>query len=543
MRTASLLSLFSGLVLVPAARAQLACEATHVPSPNPQQFDRFGRAVAIHGDQVFIGAPDTEATTGSDVGAVHVLEPVSGGGWTIVQELRPSDLEAGGFFGHALALSGETLLVGAPDMCSVHVCGTGDGEPGAVYAFERVGGVWQEVQKILSPAPGQDGFGFSVAVQGDTALVGSPRTDIDEGEARILLRAGGTWTVQPPLPKAGPYFWYVGMRVALAGDHAVVVGYDDHNGLMFYQGVCLFYERVAGSWTQVDSYYAGSDDYCFGSGLALSPDFAVVGARCAEANDLYAAGRAFTFERDSEGWQLVQTLDPPSPTYSGRFGASAALLGDTVLIGESKADDAATDAGAVHAYERVDGILVHRQTITSIEPDDDAWFGWATALSPSFAVVGAHRQGTADVLTCTSGAGGSDFCRTEGYCETSPNSVGSGAKISTGGSLSVSDDAFVLWTQGLPPGQWGLYFYGPDRTQAPAGDGFLCVSGVSGRLPPLPISDQGTVLHQVDFYSPPHEQARITALSTWNFQFWYRDPVANGTGFNYSDAVAVSFCP
>ena len=93
------------------------------------------------------------------------------------------------------------------------------------------------------------------------------------------------------------------------------------------------------------------------------------------------------------------------------------------------------------------------------------------------------------------------------------------------------------------PDQFGLFFYGPETADAPLGDGTLCVGGASWRLPVLTTDGTGSVSYALDVTQPPNPAAMITAGSRWYFQFWFRDPASGGAGFNFSDGLAVDFCP
>ena len=131
------------------------------------------------------------------------------------------------------------------------------------------------------------------------------------------------------------------------------------------------------------------------------------------------------------------------------------------------------------------------------------------------------------------------------FCTTSPNSVGPGAQIAATGCHSIAANDIRLSVSGLPINQYGLFFYGPQQTATPFGQGTLCVSGPNGvfRLrPALQSSTLGTVVRDLDFTVPPLDAGpgMISAGSTWYFQFWYRDP---GFGFNLSDGVGLTFQP
>ncbi len=142
------------------------------------------------------------------------------------------------------------------------------------------------------------------------------------------------------------------------------------------------------------------------------------------------------------------------------------------------------------------------------------------------------------------------YCSTPtSYCTAAPNSAGAGARMYSRGSTSISAADFGVGIVGGVAGQPGLFYYGPNQVEIPFGEGFRCVgAGSSGifRLPPPQIVDGlGFAEYAVDFTSPPAGSGpgKISVGSTWNFQFWYRDPAAGGAGFNLSDGIAATFCP
>ena len=127
------------------------------------------------------------------------------------------------------------------------------------------------------------------------------------------------------------------------------------------------------------------------------------------------------------------------------------------------------------------------------------------------------------------------------YCTGAPNSVGDGAVITATGFGSLAADEFGLRSQGLPPGEHGVFFYGPGPLNAVLGDGFLCVSGPHYRLPVASVDAAGLAGVDVDFSNLPNG-GDILPGSTWSFQFWYRDPAGpGGSGSNTSDALEATF--
>jgi len=136
------------------------------------------------------------------------------------------------------------------------------------------------------------------------------------------------------------------------------------------------------------------------------------------------------------------------------------------------------------------------------------------------------------------------------YCMTAPNSAGSGSLISSTGTTSIANNDFALVAVGAAPNQFGLFYYGGGQIQAPFGDGFRCVgAGAQGtyRINPAQSSDgAGMFTRAFNFTAPPFDAGggAVTAGSSWNFQYWFRDPAGpGGAGFNLSDGLNAVFQP
>jgi hypothetical protein len=128
------------------------------------------------------------------------------------------------------------------------------------------------------------------------------------------------------------------------------------------------------------------------------------------------------------------------------------------------------------------------------------------------------------------------------YCTGAPNSAGAGAAISATGSASISASDLVLHVNGCPPLQSGLFFYGTQQLDLPFGNGVRCVGGTTIRLPLLTTSGGGLAAIILDYDALP-PNGRILPGSSWNFQFWYRDPAGGGANFNLSNASRIDFQP
>jgi hypothetical protein len=128
------------------------------------------------------------------------------------------------------------------------------------------------------------------------------------------------------------------------------------------------------------------------------------------------------------------------------------------------------------------------------------------------------------------------------YCTGNPNSVGSGSNISATGSTSMTTNTFGLVAPNCPANKPGLFFTGPNQANIPLGNGVLCISGAIQRFDVLFSSGSGVYTMPVDFNNLPGSLS-ISAGSSWNYQCWYRDVAAGGSGYNLSSALNVTYCP
>ncbi|MCP3914937.1 MAG: arylsulfotransferase (ASST) [bacterium] len=133
-------------------------------------------------------------------------------------------------------------------------------------------------------------------------------------------------------------------------------------------------------------------------------------------------------------------------------------------------------------------------------------------------------------------------CRTpEPYCATVPNSAGPGVTISATGTTSLAANDLVFQMTGGIANNWGLFFYGEGQGMLPSGDGTICVGSNFFRFPTLQSNAAGMGSYAVDFGNLP--SIGFEPFATWNFQYWYRDPIGGPEGWNFSHALAVTFCP
>ncbi|MDP6839512.1 MAG: zinc metalloprotease [Planctomycetota bacterium] len=172
----------------------------------------------------------------------------------------------------------------------------------------------------------------------------------------------------------------------------------------------------------------------------------------------------------------------------------------------------------------------------------DAEVSFPVSALTSYSIRIGSYPGSAEgsgTLTVSEGSGCSSSI--SNYCTSSANSTGGAATINAGGTASVSANDTLLSSYPVPPNQFGLFFYGPNQVNAPLGNGRLCVGGGVYRLGVVSSDSFGIAMHSLDITSPPQASGQITAGSTWNFQYWFRDP-GTGASNDLSDAVQISFC-
>jgi len=226
------------------------CATGRVEAGDPQNFSHFGRSVAISGNRMVVGETDFEQG-GKTTGAAYVYE-LSSAGWTQQARLLASDGRNFDDFGVAVAIDGDTILVGADS-----TDGPLSGAVGAVYSFSWTGSEWLQTQRFKASDGASGGFfGAAIALEGDTAVIGrywdSARV-LHAGSAYVYTHNGnGTWVEAQKLIGVEPQPEdNMGMAVALAGETIAVgapnrfsAGEDDPQ-----LGRVFVYERVDGAWT------------------------------------------------------------------------------------------------------------------------------------------------------------------------------------------------------------------------------------------------------------------------------------------------------
>lgn len=402
-----------------------------------------GPGVAVDGTTLAVGGT-ADGTDGPAGPAVHVFA-IEGSTWVRRASLRAADTASVSAFTGPLALEGDTLVVG-----DAYADGATT-ESGAVWVFTRSGISWTEQAKLVaSDGRNLDRFGCAVALDGDTLMIGALGVDDlgnAAGAAYVFVRSGTTWTEQAKLiPSTARTYDQAGTAVGLAGDRAFIgAEFDDDYGQT--SGSVFVFERSGTSWGQ-SAVLAAPDAHAlvyFGSALAAEGDRLLVGALGHDGDGAYA-GRAYLYAWDQTlgQWVLGETLVSPEAAAGDQFGYAAAMRGGTILVGASGDKDLGDDTGSAWAFRIATPTQATNQAFipTSVE----VVFPAAKSSGPAKRAPGLYARGILDTgpdevdLT----AGGSIVVGSRRYDVPS-------LTRSANGRVFVHDDGTVRYVVTVPP--------------------------------------------------------------------------------------------
>lgn len=278
--------------------------------------EEFGISVAIDGNVLVIGARrDDEA--GPERGSVSVFE-FDGLTWSFLQKLTASDGSDGDWFGDAVAIEGNTIVVGALRANPNNINNAGE-----VYVFNRVGSLWLEQQRLTvsSPLVGPAAFGEAVALDGDLLLVGAHAI----AEAIIFRFDGSQWVEEQTLTAFDGAEGEYGAAVAISGDR-IVVASDEDNSASLNAGSVYIYRLVGGIWQHEQKLTPAPAFSFYGASVAISGNVLIVGATGGNAG----MGGFYTHFLSPTGWtEGFRMFGATDST----FGFAVALEDDLAVIG------------------------------------------------------------------------------------------------------------------------------------------------------------------------------------------------------------------
>ena len=318
------------------------------------------------------------------------------------QKLTANDGAAFNEFGYDVAIAGDTAVVG-----SVRDDINSNTNQGSAYVFVRNGSVWtQQAKLVANDGSTDDNFGYSVAISGDTIIVGSPfdnvNSQINRGSAYIFVRNGTSWIPQEKLIASdGATNDNFGYSVSISGDTVLIGVYSDDVGTNTDQGSAYIFVRNGGAWTQQQKLTAsdgGLSDY-FGEDVFLSSGTAIIGASLDDIGSNTEQGSAYIFVRSGTTWTQQTKLTASDGAADDGFGNSVALsltLSGTVAVIGANFDEVAGNSGqgSVYVFSRsTSGIWSQTQKLIANDGAAGDLFGNSVAISSltaSTIIVGAY---------------------------------------------------------------------------------------------------------------------------------------------------------
>ncbi|HKU39972.1 MAG TPA: cadherin-like beta sandwich domain-containing protein [Polyangiales bacterium] len=344
---------------------------------------------------------DSADTTANDSGAAFIFVRRNGS-WQQQAYLKPDDTTASSFFGAAGAISGDTVAIGAfeYDFTQRNV----PTRPGSVYVFVRSGETWRQ-QQHLTPSDGApaDLFGYAVALDGDTLVVGANyegSIGARSGAAYVFTRSAGRWTEQQKLKAREPHAdSQFGALAVLDGNTLAVAAVED-SSVARRGGLVHVFEQSGGRWTarQVLQPTVVTDGALFGYSMALQGDRLIVGAPRVVLDNWpdTTNGNVYVYERSGSEFQQTHVLEAPVPAASDYFGSGVAIAGTTLAIGSNGQSSNGKRAGAAYLFALKDGEWELSTTLTASNAQAEDAFGTTLAMTDELLAIGTiYEDGSA----------------------------------------------------------------------------------------------------------------------------------------------------
>jgi len=311
---------------------------TKITADDAATGDMFGYSVAISGNTAIVGA-SSDNDTGTDSGSAYLFDATTG---SQLAKLTADDAANFDDFGTSVAISGNTAIVGA--------VGDDDGgfASGSAYLFDVATG--NQLAKLTADdAAAGDRFGHSVAISGNTAIVGAFANDDaggSSGSAYLFNATTGSQLAKFTADDAaeGDRF---GFSVAISGNTAIVGAWLDDDGGGNSGSAYLFDATTGSQLAKLTADDAAANDF-FGISVAISGNTAIVGAR-SDDDAGSSSGSAYLFDVTT-GNQLAKLTADDAAT-NDSFGASVAISGSTAIVGAWSDDDAGFSSGSAYLFD------------------------------------------------------------------------------------------------------------------------------------------------------------------------------------------------
>ena len=362
--------------------------------------NNFGESIALQNRTIIVGSPgddnsviDEDDERGS-TGAAYIYRK-RGDRWQLIEKLLPHDAIEGDDLGYAVALDGDTAVVGSPDNSA------GGPESGAAYIYTKQGEKWVKQVKLIDiVSSSEDQFGYSVAITDKMAVVGSRQDDrrgINTGSVYVYTsltddKGETRWDKQSVLTADDAAIGAQFGHAVAVDKNTILVGAHGMDDAGIDSGAAYLFAKTSDVWNQQAKITGQGTGDLFGYSLAIDGDMVVVGAHGANQE----AGAAFVFVRDNATWRQQAKLEANDSTPGDAFGYSVAIHQQTVIVGAPKNDIVGTNAGAAYVFVKQGDQWVQQAKLIAADAAIGDQFGIAVATEKDTAIIGAWLDDIAE---------------------------------------------------------------------------------------------------------------------------------------------------
>lgn len=269
--------------------------------------DQFGYAVSISGDYIAVSAYGDNTGPIDGHGSVYIFHRVAGA-WIQEYKIRPGDFAESDYFGWSVSISNDRLIAGAVGDDNGAVANAG-----SIYFFQRSGVTWTQINKFYRPGfQANESFGITVRMDGDYAIASCSSADVganaNAGMVCIYVFGGSTWNFQTNINNPTNNTTGFGLSVDINSNYAVISRYGTGGGF----GFVYTYQRTGSTWSFGSQLYNASVGGAFGLSISMSNDYLLVG------DFLNGRKSSYLYKRrpNTSGWDYVREISFSSPAGS-----------------------------------------------------------------------------------------------------------------------------------------------------------------------------------------------------------------------------------
>ncbi len=374
--------------------------------PVDEDVQIFGRSLSIDSDVIIIGAP---SPVGDSAGKALIYERM-GVNWKPTATLIAEDSDGADEFGSAVDINGNTAIVGAKFDEDPDIDQDRDAtKVGSAYIFKKLDGNWTQTDKLIPWGEKRQWdttavFGESVSISGKNVIIGAWQDNFEdnEGAAYLYRESDGEFEFEKKFPEEpGERF---GFSVDIDGDTAIVgdpraktrKNRDKEEGPYEYHrksGRAFVYHRSNGVWSHQGMLLPADrdkDDH-FGYDVAIDRNIAIIGARSDEDPNGLRSGSVYIFKRSNNQWNESAKITADDGDKDDNFGTAVDINQDICLVGAHLDEDPyGEDSGSAYVYTNPNGTWVQKTKLAVDDGDAEARFGWSVSIDGTTAVIGAY---------------------------------------------------------------------------------------------------------------------------------------------------------